>query len=237
MMARSPPENDITTRLEPLLLKDAKALLEHDYLPFEAGYAINADGMYHVAASTYMRGCTGDMVNWWFGYIHKTPEYLLWHPRDHISSDWEGPRKNDSTYIGGHHLVEEYIGNQLSKLKISFRDPSEYFGSGWEAAFQASQYSTAVCGKVAFWDPEKNLFVYNGHLIHLIKNEPDGCRMRSRFWLGDVEGVTDPKIRAKLVPETVAKGLLKHATEEMAILASILPGMHLSFANKSDPKL
>jgi len=76
------------------------------------------------------------------------------------------------------------------------------------------------------WDQEKNNVLYTGHLIHLIKDEPDGCRMRSRFWLGDVEGVTDPAIRAQLVPAALAKGLCKHATEEMAILASILPEMY-----------
>lgn len=65
-----------------------------------------------------------------------------------------------------------------------------------------------------------------GHLIHLIKEEPDGVRMRSRFWLGDVEGVTDPQIRREQVPQEFTIGLLKHATEEMAILATILPQLY-----------
>lgn len=33
----------------PLLLKDAKTLLTNPYLPMEAGYALNSEGMYHVA--------------------------------------------------------------------------------------------------------------------------------------------------------------------------------------------
>ncbi|KAJ9620103.1 hypothetical protein H2203_007867 [Taxawa tesnikishii (nom. ined.)] len=210
----------------PLRLQDAGLLLEHEYLPFEAGYAINADGMHHVAASTYMRNCTGAMVDWWFGWIHKTDMYKLWHPRDHIFSDWEGPRGNDSVYVGGHHLVEEYIGGEVCKLKISFRDPSEYFGNDWRVAFKKAGYSTAVCGKVGNWDRENDSVMYIGHLIHLIKDEPDGCRMRSRFWLGDVEGITEPQGRADSVPKGLAPGLLKHATEEMAILATILPLMH-----------
>lgn len=61
------------------------------------------------------------------------------------------------------------------------------------------------------------LLVYVGHLIHLIMDEPDGVRMRSRFWLGDVDGITDPEIRRANVPENLAMGLLQHATEEMAI--------------------
>lgn len=83
-----------------LLIKDAPLLLEHNYLPLEAGYAIAPDGMHHVAASTYMRGCSGKMIDWWFGWIHRSDQYKLWHPRDHVFSDWSGPRENNSTYIG-----------------------------------------------------------------------------------------------------------------------------------------
>lgn len=83
-----------------LLLKDANLLLDHPYLPLESGFAVAPDGMHHAAATTYMRHCTGAMVDWWFGFVHTTAHYLLWHPRDHIFSDWEGPRDNASTYIG-----------------------------------------------------------------------------------------------------------------------------------------
>jgi hypothetical protein len=72
------PRSDPTTKLEPVCLRDARLLLEHDYLPFEAGFATNADGMAHITASTYMKGCTGEMLEWWFGYIHNTETYKLW---------------------------------------------------------------------------------------------------------------------------------------------------------------
>jgi hypothetical protein len=233
----SSSSNNFTTQLQPLLLKDAKVLLENEYLPFESGYAINRDGMYHIAASTFMRNCTGDMIDWWFGYIHDTETYKLWHPRDHVFSDWEGPRNNDSKYIGGHHLVHEYIGGRLWKLKISFKDPKEYFGDDWKADFEKHGYSTAICGRVGQWDSDNNTVVYTGHLIHLIKDNPDGCRMRSRFWLGDVDGVTEAAVRASLVPEADAKGLCQHATEEMAILGTILPDMYRRFSNVRKEKL
>jgi len=73
-VARSDPVNI----LEPLCLKDVRLLIENDYLPLEAGFATNADGMFHVAASTYMKGCTGAMLDWWFGFVHKTDTYKLW---------------------------------------------------------------------------------------------------------------------------------------------------------------
>lgn len=220
-----------------LALKDAKLLLEHPYLSMEAGVALTEDGMTHIAGSTYMRSCTGAMIDWWFGWIHHTEQYKLWHPRDHVFSDWEGPRENNSVYIGGHHLVHEYIGGELQKLKISFKDPGEYFGAGWKDEFRRKGYSTAICGRVGNWDDETGEVLYVGHLIHLIKDEPDGVRMRSRFWLGDVDGITDPEIRKANVPEKFAKGLLQHATEEMAILATVLPEMYHKFSRGAEERL
>lgn len=214
-----------------LCLKDASILLGHEYLPMESGYAVTSDGMTHVAASTYMHGVTSTMIDWWFGFIKTTEFYKLWHPRDHLFSDWEGPRDNTSTYIGGHHLVKEYIGGDLASLKISFKDPGLYFGEGWRQRFAEKGYATAVCGRVHNWEPETGKAVGVGHLIHLIKTEPDGCRMRSRFWLGDIEGVDEPQP----VPESFAAGLQKHATEEMAILANILPGLYARLSKEAVP--
>ncbi|KAJ5683240.1 hypothetical protein N7462_006405 [Penicillium macrosclerotiorum] len=220
-----------------LALKDARLLLDHSYLPMEAGVAFTEDGMCQIAASTYMKGSTGDMIDWWFGWIHNTDQYKIWHPRDHVFSDWEGPRTNDSNYIGGHHLVHEYIGGELHKLKISFKSPSEYFGNSWEAAFKEAGYSTAVCGRTGVWNDDTGEVLYVGHLIHLIKNEPDGVRMRSRFWLGDVDGITDPEVRRANVSEAFAMGLLQHATEEMAILASVLPDMYNKYSKGAQGKI
>src|SRR6187402_2528638 len=151
------------------ILHDPKLLLSSPYQAVETGYASNSDGMHHIAATTYMPNCTAAMIAWWFGWIHTTEQYKLWHPTDHVYSSWEGPRNNDSTYIGGHHLVHEYIGGHLSKLKISFLDPKVYFGEGWEEEFRREGYELAVCGRVGNWDEEGDGVVYNGHLIHLIK--------------------------------------------------------------------
>lgn len=87
------------------------------------------------------------------------------------------------------------------------------------------------------WDDKTGGVTYVGHLIHLIKNEPDGVRMRSRFWLGDMDGVTDREIRKANVPEKFAMGLLQHATEEMAILATVLPDMYHKFSSGAEEKL
>lgn len=213
-----------------LCLSEARSLLENDYLEVETGHGLTSDNMHHVAASTYMPGVTGDMIDWWFGYIHTTEQYKLWHPTDHVFSDWEGPRENKSEYIGGHHLVHEYIGGALCKLKISFKDPGVFFGNDWKEKFRLRNYGTAICARIGSWDPETGKVEYSGNLIHLIKNEPHGCRMRSRFWLGDIEGAS-ANVGDK-VPEFMTSGLMKHATEEMAILASKLPALYEKYRRR-----
>ena len=218
-----------------LQLKDASQLLTNDYFSVESGWGLTEDGMAHVAAQTYMPGCTAAMIDWWFGFIHTTEQYKWWHPRDHVFSDWEGPRNNCSEYIGGHHLVHEYIGGELQKLKISFRDPSEYFGAGWKAKLTANGYGAVICGRVGNWDPETGKVVYVGHLVHLIKNEPDGCRMRSRFWMGDVEGLPEPM--GRMVPLSMTQGLMQHCTEEMSILARKLPELYEEYRSRAASSL
>lgn len=121
----------------------------------------------------------------------------------------------------------------MSKLKISFHSPAKYFGPNFKSDFEKYGYSTAICGRVGMWNDEKNTATYTGHLIHLIKDEPDGCRMRSRFWLGDIDGITDPAVRASLTPPHLGLGLCKHATEEMSILAGIVPGLYGEHSGKA----
>lgn len=221
----------------PLLLSEAPLLLPSPYHSVESGWATNTDGMTFIAANTYMPNVSGAMIAWWFGWVNSTSQYLLWHPTDHVFSAWEGPRNNDSTYIGGHHLVHEYIGGELCKLNISFVSPEVYFGQDWQERFREGGYELAICGRVGVWDDEGwkegmsgAKVVYTGHLIHLIKREKQGVRMRSRFWLGDVEGVTDAEVRKAMVPDFMKEGLCKHATEEMAILGSVLPGLYKEHA-------
>jgi len=122
----------------------------------------------------------------------------------------------NSQYIGGHHLVREYTGGELQTLKISFKEPSEYFGPQWKEEFKANNYSTAVCGTVSLWTGPGITGLQIGHLIHLVRNEFNGVRMRSRFWLGDINllsalGPSAP--RAAVVPKTLAVRLTKHTSE------------------------
>jgi hypothetical protein len=101
-----------------------------------------------------------------------------------------------------------------------------YFGSNWKARFERNGYETAICGRVGFWGGPGIEAAEMGHVIHLVRKEFSGCRMRSRFWLGDLPGIELPDIRARTVAKDFAQGLVQHTHEEMAMLASFLPELY-----------
>src|SRR3984893_9220585 len=70
-------------------LSSANDLLNPGYLPFESGYWDIADGKRLVAALTWTTRSRAQMVHWWFSWLGGTEQYKLWHPRDHVFSDWE----------------------------------------------------------------------------------------------------------------------------------------------------
>lgn len=67
--------------------------------------------------------------------------------------------------------------------------------------------------------------VYTGHLIYLTKDELDGYRMRSRFWLSDAKGVTEPEERTKAVRPRLMSGFYHHATKDVAVLEDVCRGL------------
>ncbi len=199
-------------------IEDANELLRPGHLALESGYTRLADGQLHVAAWTTMPGCTGRMVEWWFGYLETTEQYKWWHPKDHVWCEWVGER-GTGRFVGGTHHVHEYIGGELQRLKIQFRDPGEYLAA---SRLADAGISAAVCARVGLLDAP----VWAGHLIHLCRDTDYGCEMRSRFWLGDVdppELAPDREARIQLFPDRVGEGLSRHCHEEMTYLARFLP--------------
>ena len=95
-------------------LADANQLLDDVTSPFESGWIRHADGRAHVAGRTHMVGCKASMVEWWFSFIKTTEHYKLWHPRDHVFSDWIGER-GTGRYIGGTHLAA--LSQQLGSVR------------------------------------------------------------------------------------------------------------------------
>ncbi len=202
-------------------LEQANDLLKPGYLPLETGYQRLEDGTLLVAALTMMPGCKGYMVDWWFGYVETSEHYKLWHPEDHIWTEWNENRE-PGHYVGAAHYVHELIGGQLQKLRIQFRDPAELLDT---SRFEEAGVTGVICARTGFLDAP----IWGGHVIHFCRDTTDGCEMRSRFWLGDMDPpdlAPTREARIELFPDEAAQALLKHCIEEMRTLATFLPDLY-----------
>lgn len=207
--------------------EDRNDLLIAGYLPLESGVVGYENGFKTIAALTRMSGCKAKMVDWWFGWLGGTEQYKLWHPSDHLFSDWEG--RENGNYIGASHLVHERLAGseEIHKLKIKFNDPREIF----DATHYDNFDGLAVCGFPGSLEKPVRL----GHMCHFVRNTDYGCEMRSRFWLGDVQStdanfvMTDDireKVRADVLTDKFCRDLHQHAIEEMGYLAELLPVLY-----------
>ena len=165
------------------------------------------------------------MIDWWFGYVRTTEQYRRWHPTDHVWCDWEGAA---GEYVGGTHLVHEYIGGQLNKLRIEFVSPAEFFGD----ALARVPGAVAICARPGLLEQPVDL----GRMVHLALPTEWGCELHSRFWLGYVRSRNGSDwiervgnlgwIRRRRASLTMGRALLAHCHEEMTTLAGFLPGLY-----------
>ena len=210
---------------------DAEATLVKETETYDTEVRRLPDASYLVAVRTPMPGVKADMVRWWFADFLKTTEhYSWWHPEDHVWMDWEN--KKPGEVIGSSHLVHEYIGSELSKLRIQFIDSSEFFG------FNPNDEDTfVICARVGLLEEEIN----TAKMCHVVRNTQTGAEMRSRFWLGHVakrdgnetirsfEGFVGNMalVRLFLIKQQVdPEDLKRHAIEEMTYLAELLPSLY-----------
>jgi len=206
--------------------EDRNDLLKPGYLPFETGVQRYQDGSVTVAALTRMPRCRAKMVDWWCGWLDSTEKYKLWHPRDHISSNWED--HTPGNYIGAKHLVEETMGgDEVHRLRVHMRDPLEVFDPVLYGAFDG----VAICARPGIQDKPVNV----GHMTHFVRNTDFGCEMRTRFWFGDVHHqdlVTElpeaikAMVRQEAMTDDFCYSLMQHALEEMGYLADLLPVLY-----------
>jgi len=191
-----------------------------------------SDATYLVSVRTVMPDVKAKMVRWWFADFLETSEhYSWWHPKDHIWMDWEN--KKPDKIIGASHLVHEYIGEDLNKLRIQFVNSSEFFG------YDVNDEDTfAICARIGNLETDLNI----AKMCHIVRNTSTGAEMRSRFWLGHVakrEGnrtvysmagfIGNMAItRLFLLNKKRAEDLKHHAMEEMKYLAELLPSLYTS---------
>ena len=200
------------------------------YTPLESGIYRQGNGIYLVKALTRMPKVKAKMVKWWFAdYMQTTEHYKMWHPRAHLWMDWEN--KVPGEVIGASHLVDEYIGARMEKLRIQFIDPSEFLDD-----YKVEKGRFVICARVGLREEPINV----SSMCHVIRDTPFGAEMRSHFWLGHVakrdgneeifsaEGIFGNTALARfiLLNEQFATDLMVHAIEEMGILADFLPTLY-----------
>ena len=201
-----------------------------NYVEFKSGVRRLRDGTVEVSSLVNMPEVTSDMFRWWFtDYLQTTEHYKMWHPEDHVWMDWE--HKKSGEIIGSHHLVHEYIGGELSKLRIQFALPQEILG------YDPSDENTVVlCARVGELDSSLNI----AEMCHVAQDTPWGIELRSRFWLGVVSDreaanwqnfllslvANNPISRRFTVSEIEGFALQKHCIEEMSYLADLLPAIY-----------
>ncbi len=200
------------------------------YTPMETGVYRQGNGIYVVKALTRMPNVKAEMVRWWFAdYLKTTEHYKMWHPTAHIWMDWEN--KVPGEVIGASHLVDEYIGPDMSKLRIQFIDPAEFLGDYKE---QAGRF--VICARVGLREEPINMT----SMCHVVRDTPFGAEMRSHFWLGHVakrdgndevfsiEGIVGNTalVRFLAIDKKLAVDLMIHAIQEMGNLADFLPELY-----------
>ncbi len=153
----------------------------------------------------------------------------MWYPKAHIWMDWENKRPGE--LVGASHLVHEYLGDELYKLRIQFVEPQEILG---ELPPHSDRF--IVAAKAGSLEQPINVTT----MSHIINATEDGSEMRSVFWMGDVSkrrGNKDVKsivsvlantriIRKLLIKDQFAEDLMDHCRVEMAILAGFLPELY-----------
>ena len=95
---------------------------------FENGSRRRDNGILKTQAKTVMSNVAPKMVKWWFSsYMTTTEHYKRWYPEAHLWMDWESKKANE--LIGAQHLLDEYVGKDIHKLRIEFVHPSRFIPS------------------------------------------------------------------------------------------------------------
>ena len=222
-------------------LSDSGKILSPGYVPLEDGVIRNPDGTVTVCCRTDMPGVTAEMIDWWFCWHAPYSErYNLWHPKAHIRSFVKEDRTHlagqKAGYIGVGSNVDEYIGDELTKLTITFKEPVVLDLD--PVRFAETNVGTIICARAGLRDKPVN----TGWLAHMIRGTDGGTEMVSRFWLGNVDlripivgrllhnRVNSRDSRLREVPDQFGLDLLRHCAEEMNHLARILPDLYREFS-------
>jgi len=198
---------------------------------FGSGIRNLQDGTVEVSSLVKMSDVTPNMFLWWFtDYLQTTQHYKMWHPEDHVWMEWEN--KKTGEIKGSHHLVHEYIGDEIMKLRIQFISPEKILGYD-----PNDQNTVAICAKVGLLEVGFNI----AEMCHVAQKRTWGSELHSIFWLGVVSYQNSETnlghsvfswlannfiVRQFTVSKSDGLALQKHCYEEMTYLAGFLPALY-----------
>jgi len=231
-------------------IEDAVRRMERPgYEEMETGYTRLPDGRVLVSALTRMPSVTADMWDWWFGWHGTdTSRYKLWHPEAHYFTAVGDDRSADRSltdkqrYIDNVSYVDEYIGDDKSQLTVRFIDPEK-------VGFETRPGDTTIVARGG----ASTAPIAFAWLVHQVRATDDGCEMRSRFFVNDIQvlrlpmrsiasrkgmplatplgSLLEPLIRRAggVEADHFGPAMLRHCGEEMNHLATFLPRLHAEF--------
>lgn len=211
-------------------------LLSPGPLHLETGIVRLPSGPLLVATRVEMPGCTGRMFNWWFTFFENNEHFRIWNPIDHKEFGyWDDKRRKGESYLGATTgSTQSLMRIGPAPVVIKFHDPAEIFSRDkLDQALARGDVSAVVCAYIGNGaDPprDENGNPLGGRLVHVTRDNPFGCVLRSRYYLG--AGL--PPEQAP--PDEVGLRFLWHSVTEYAYLARALPSLYWAEnRDKEDP--
>lgn len=210
-----------------LILADLQPLLDPAPLRLETGITRLDNGLLVVAVRTDLHGCKGRMLDWWFKFFETTQHIKWWHPHDHVEHrGWDSHWRRGESYVGASiHAVESLADIPPVAARLKFHDPAEAFGDArLRAATEAGDVSAAVYARIGFGDHaqlDAHGDPLDGDMVHLARDTPFGCVLRSRFYLG--KSGAQPERDAA---DELGLALLRHCYTEFTYLSRFLPSIY-----------
>jgi hypothetical protein len=148
-----------------------------------------------------LHGVTPEMIDWWWKNMVNSQYYQLWHPKDHISIEWE-VRPTREGNVGAIHVVVERIGEiPAQRLRVRVEDST----SSPIPTTYSHVRPTSMLG------PDNKPVSWT---THEYEAAPYGTRMRSTF-----------RVSAK-TPQRFRDALRQHNKEEMGQFPEFLPELY-----------
>lgn len=226
---------ELTKEAEQLMFQDINALLSPKPISLEAGIKRLENGMLHIAMRNVMHHCKGKMLDWWFTYFETTADLKLWHPHDHVvHSGWDSKWIKNENYIGATIHATESLGNiPPVPAAIKFHDPVEIFNPDLlKKAYDNDEVSAVIYARIGFGEntpKDANGDPLDGYMVHVTRDTPQGCVLRSHFFLGALAADTD-----HLLPDEIGFGLMEHCSTEFTYLSHVLPSLYYAENTKGD---